>query len=111
LHKVLIIGGRDLCSGFALAGVETCVAEDADSAAGALAKAAESGEYGVVVLDEQLAAGFDERTRQSMSGSDVPVVIAVPGQMRWQDVEAMEPDDYVARLIRQAVGYQLDIKL
>jgi hypothetical protein len=31
--------------------------------------------------------------------------------MRWREVEEVPADDYVARLIRRAVGYQLNIRL
>jgi len=111
LHRILVISSKDLSLGFRLSGVETTVAEKAQDAAEALARASESGEYGIIILDGQLAEGFDERTRRRLFGSDVPVVITVPGQMRWQDVEALSTDDVIARLIRQAVGYQLDVQI
>ena len=41
----------------------------------------------------------------------VPLVIAVPGALEWKETAEAPEEDYVARLIRRAVGYQLNIKL
>ena len=46
-----------------------------------------------------------------MTGSKVPLVITIPGDMQWHDVETVPRDEYVAKLIRQAIGYQVDIRL
>lgn len=110
MYKVLAIGGADLCAGFALAGIEVCRA-DHTTAAEALSSAMRSGEYGIIIIDEDLSNEFDEMTQQRTSGRHIPLVIAVPGQMRWRDTETTSWDRRIAALIRQAVGYQLDIQL
>lgn len=110
MYKVLAIGGDDLCAGFALAGIEVRRADQA-AVAEVLSWAIHSGEYGLIIIDEDLSDGFDEATRQRTSGRNIPLVIAVPGQMRWHDTEKSNWDRRIAALIRKAVGYQLDIQL
>ncbi len=110
MYKVLAIGDKDLCAGFALAGIEARCA-DKLLAGEVLSWAINSGEYGIVIIDEELRDALDDPTRRLISGRNVPLVIAVPGQMRWRDQEKPVQDEYIAALIRQAVGYQLDIQL
>jgi vacuolar-type H+-ATPase subunit F/Vma7 len=64
-----------------------------------------------VIVEEELLNGMEEADRRALEASTVPLVIAVPGAMAWQGGEEPPSDDYVARLIRRAVGYQLNIKL
>ena len=111
MYKVLVLSGKDLCYGFALAGLETHRVDDSTAAAAALQDAAASGEYGIVIIDQALTEDFDETTMELFNSGELPVVIAIAGQMQWRDAEVVPPDDYIARLVRQAVGYELNIKL
>lgn len=110
MYKVLAIGNEDFCAGFALAGVETRCAEGS-LARDALAQARASGQYGVVIVDEQFSAGLDDSESLAKAAATIPVVVAVPAELRWSDVEKLGEDNYVAAMIRQAIGYQLDINL
>jgi V/A-type H+/Na+-transporting ATPase subunit F len=111
LYRVLAITREDLGAGFALAGVEVTRAPTPEEARTALAGALQGGGYGVVILEQELLSGMDEETRAEALASTVPLVIAIPGEMRWRETEEAPADDYVARLIRRAVGYQLNIRL
>jgi vacuolar-type H+-ATPase subunit F/Vma7 len=111
LSKVLAILREDLGAGFTLAGVEVARAADPAAARSLLASALGRGTYGVVIVEEEFLAAMDEETRAAAAASTTPLVIGVPGEMRWREVEEAPADDYVARLIRRAVGYQLNIRL
>jgi vacuolar-type H+-ATPase subunit F/Vma7 len=111
LSKVLALVRRDLGAGFALAGVETGLAPDAAAARAALDAALASKTYGLVIVEEELMAAMDPEARAAFGASTSPLVIEVPGAMVWREAEEGPSDDYVARLIRRAVGYQLNIKL
>jgi vacuolar-type H+-ATPase subunit F/Vma7 len=102
---------EDLGAGFTLAGVEVARAADAAAARRAREAAMRGGAHGVVIVEEELLAGMDEETRAAAAASTLPLVIGVPGEMQWREVEEAPADDYVARLIRRAVGYQLNIRL
>jgi vacuolar-type H+-ATPase subunit F/Vma7 len=108
---VLALLGRDLCAGFALAGVDVSVAEEPAGARGALDAAIAGRQYGIVIVEEELMAGMEQEVREAYGSSTVPLVIEIPGAMAWREIAEAPSDDYIAKLIRRAVGYQLNIKL
>jgi len=109
LYKVLAMGGREFCAGFALAGIETLRVTES-SGREVFAQMLLRDDLALVILDEQWSDTLDEVRSPTMQ-AQLPIVIPVPGEMRWRDVEKSGEDHYVAALIRQAVGYQLDIQL
>jgi vacuolar-type H+-ATPase subunit F/Vma7 len=111
LLKVLVISEKELARGFALAGVETWAVSDAKQASEALAGIISGGEYGIVIMDEQLSSGLDKQVKAALSRRNEPMLVSIPAELSWCDTEKLPQDDYVARLIRRAVGYQLNIKL
>jgi len=108
VHAVLKEG---LGAGFSLTGVNVDVVADAASARDAVRDAVESRDCGILLLDEDLFSGMSGRERDALLQRTVPLVVLLPGEMRWVEVEEMARDDYVADLIRHAVGYQLNIRL
>lgn len=105
------MGSEDLSLGFALAGIESRSVANAAAAAEVLESAVESGDYGIIIVDSSLMEQLDARMRTRLSKSTLPLIITIPGEMRWRDTESVPKDDYVARLIRRAVGYRLAIKM
>ena len=111
MSKALALLRQDLGAGFALAGVDVSLVTDAEGPRSALDAAVASGSYGIVIVEEELMAGMEEEIRKGFAASTVPLIIEVPGALAWREAEEAPSDDYVARLIRRAVGYQLNIKL
>jgi vacuolar-type H+-ATPase subunit F/Vma7 len=109
LYKVVAIGEKDFCAGFALAGIETRAAAES-ALPEEIAQAIRSGTYGLIIIDEQVSECL-EAIRPPGTGAQIPIVIPVPGRMEWHDVEQLGEDRYIAALIRRAVGYQLDLQL
>ncbi len=109
--KVLAISEKELARGFALAGIETWIVSDARQASEAVAETISSGEYGIIIMDEKLSSGLDKHVMKALSHRDGPMLVSIPGELRWCDTERLPHDEYVARLIQRAVGYQLNIKL
>ena len=109
--RVVCVMTRELSLGFSLTGVEVMPVSDSPQALRAVEELLAGREAGLVVIEEKLLEGMEGRTREKLLDSSVPLVVPVPGELVWRDVEELPPDDYVAELIRRAVGYQLDIKL
>jgi vacuolar-type H+-ATPase subunit F/Vma7 len=103
------MGGREFCEGFALAGIDTVRVTDA-SVHTVLTQVLARDNLALVILDEQWMDALDEIRPPGVKVT-LPIVIPVPGAMLWRDVEKPGEDQYIAALIRQAVGYQLDIQL
>lgn len=111
MSRLLALLRDDLAAGFSLAGVEVSPVRDAGALRAALDVAVESRTHGMVVVEEELMRELDESVRKGYAAITVPIIIEIPGALEWREAEGPPPDDYVARLIRRAVGYQLNIKL
>jgi vacuolar-type H+-ATPase subunit F/Vma7 len=103
--------GEGLAAGFSLAGVDVEVAANRDAAREAILDAAAQRDCGILILDEDLFSSLSERERASLLERNVPLIVMLPGELRWGEVEEITSDEYVAALIRRAVGYQLNIKI
>lgn len=108
---IAAVVGEDLGHGFSLAGVEVLPANHPGRAMELLTEEVGRGRFGILIVDETLLEGVDQRARDALFERPVPLVIAIPGTMRWHDAEQASSDEFVARLIRRAVGYQLNIQL
>jgi vacuolar-type H+-ATPase subunit F/Vma7 len=111
LSRVLAVLAEGLGAGFSLAGVEVEVVAERDSAREAILAAAGNRECGILIIDEELFSCLGERERESLLQRTVPLLVLLPGELRWGEVEEITSDEYVAALIRRAVGYQLNIRM
>jgi vacuolar-type H+-ATPase subunit F/Vma7 len=109
--KVVCIMREELALGFSLTGVDVMHVAGAEEAARTVHQVIADREWGLVILEEGLLDEMEQNTREELMQSNVPLIVPVPGQLVWQDVEQLPPDQYVAELIRRAVGYQLDVQL
>ena len=111
MSSILALVHADLGCGFSLAGVEVGAVADARQLRSALQAAVSGTRYGMVIVEEELMAGLEESDRAAFASVTVPLVIEVPGALEWKEAAQVPQEDYVAQLIRRAVGYQLNIKL
>ncbi len=111
MSSVRAVLSEGLAAGFSLAGTRVEVVAEPGSAREAILAAAESRECGILILEEELFASLGERERESLLARTVPLLVLLPGELRWGEVEEITGDEYVAALIRRAVGYQLNIRL
>ncbi len=107
MPRMLILTDGETATGFRLAGVEV-VEADKDSADAVLQGIIESGDYGLVAVDESLIADPIKSTERTMRGRNLPVILPMPslGATFEEDGDATE---YMKNLVRSAIGF--DIKL
>ena len=110
-YRIAAVVNEDLGKGFSLTGVEVLEASDGERALEILREEIRKRAYGLIIVEEGLLEGIDERERTALFERTIPLIIAIPGAMRWRDVEETTSDEFVARLIRRAVGYQLNIQI
>ncbi len=103
------MGGQEFCVGFSLAGIDTLLVTEA-SGQKVFTEMLKRDDLALVILDEQWLEVLDQMRPETMQ-AQLPIVIPVPGAMQWRDVEKPGEDHYVAALIRQAVGYQLELNI
>jgi vacuolar-type H+-ATPase subunit F/Vma7 len=111
LSRILALVRPDFRAGFALTGIDVGKVLDARELRTALSAAVGGTRYGMVIVEAELMADLDEAGRAAFAAVTVPLVIEVPGALSWKEAAEAPAEDYVARLIRRAVGYQLNIKL
>jgi vacuolar-type H+-ATPase subunit F/Vma7 len=109
--KVAAIVSPDLAPGFELAGVEAARAHTAREASDLVNALVESGEYGIIIIDERFMSDFDESTAALCAASRQPIIVALPGRMKWPRDRDRRPDDYAMHLIRRAIGRHVRIQL
>ena len=110
MPKILAITGDDLGSGLALTAIEVQSVPNAAAARDALLRAVESQDHGIVIVEERFTSEFDAKTEALIADTNVPLIVSLPAEMKWRDTEEAPQDDYVASLVRRAVGYQLNIQ-
>jgi len=111
LSRVRAVLAEGLAAGFSLAGVDVEAVADASTAREAILAAASERDCGILIVEEELFAALGERDRSSLLQRTVPLLMLVPGELVWGEVEEIKGDEYVAALIRRAVGYQLNIRM
>jgi vacuolar-type H+-ATPase subunit F/Vma7 len=111
LSRILAVLREDLGSGFALSGVDVQPVADAAGLRSALDDAVAGRSCGMVIVEEELMRTLSAETRAGYASITVPLIIELPGSIQWREEQGLPFDDYVARLVRRAVGYQLNIKL
>ena len=77
--KFYCIADKDTVRGFALAGVAGEVATDAKTAAAALDRAAENGEYGVIILTEGTASLIRAQVESMRLELSRTLIAEIPG--------------------------------
>ena len=111
MPKVVAVLGPEAALGFALTGVEVIRVADPAAARDVLLEAVENREHGLLIVEEALLDSLDAAGREALLARNVPLIVPVRLGLRWASEGKAAEDDYVARLIRHAVGYQLNIQL
>jgi vacuolar-type H+-ATPase subunit F/Vma7 len=111
LSRIIGILREELAAGFALTGIDVARVRDSSSAWELLQQTIADGEHGLVIVDGCFMSEIEERARENLYERNIPLIVPIPCELRWRDVEELPADDYLADLIRRAVGYQLNLQL
>lgn len=108
MSHVIAVMDRETGLGYRLAGVdvrEAATPEEMGRQAEALA-----GDPGarLVILDEEMFRGLPRALQRRLEENRSPVFVPVPSLPVRRG--ALRPEEYVARLMRRAVGYQVRIR-
>jgi vacuolar-type H+-ATPase subunit F/Vma7 len=98
----LVIGNQDAVWGFALAGVRGQIVTTAEELNQALDAALTSGEFGIVLVTEDVANLARQRVDTLIARSITPLVVEIPGP------EGPRPDrPSLGEVIRQTIGVKI----
>lgn len=107
MYKVAAITDADTADGFNLTPVVTYVCNEPQEAVLKLKELLNDDTIGIIIINEEYFQHIDERTRKKIDRIYRPIVVPVPAKKTISSPEARR--DYLASLIRLAVGF--DIKL
>lgn len=108
MPRVVVLTDYDTGLGFQLAGVEVFKAKSSAEAETGLCNLLLDKDIGIIAVSEDFIEGFSERVRKRIEGGGHPIVFPFPSIKKWE--EAAPAEEYVARLIRRAIGYHLKIR-
>lgn len=110
MSKVTALVHEDLGLGFSLAGVVAKNCSSSEEAVALLTELTDDRDQGIIIVEEELLTGIDPRVRELLLRKTVPLVLPIPGTLLWKTAGEVPVDELIARLIRQALGYQLNIQ-
>lgn len=104
MNKIVAITPADADNGFGCCGAVQLIASPGE-ALQTLARAMADPDTGVLILDERLVSeiGEDELRVREQHWSGVLVILPAPDR-------SSREEDYTARLIRRAIGYQVRVQ-
>ncbi|WP_455383376.1 V-type ATP synthase subunit F [Salinispira pacifica] len=111
MAKVTAVVHEDLGLGFGLAGLTVMRCADSKEALEAIHSLLSDRDQGIIIVEEEFLDDFEEHERDALLKRTIPLLVPIPGKLEWHGSDEVPHDDYVARLVRQAVGYQLNINL
>lgn len=104
--KILAILYPDVAMGFKMAGVDIWRAEDVKSAENLVLKALNEDSYGIVILEEELYEGFNQKLKDMVMDSVIPLIVPIPIKR----LSGERVEDYLRNLIRRSIGFYIRIR-
>lgn len=108
MGRIVALVDEEMALGFKLAGVEVRKADTLEEMKRGVQAAMTDREVRIVILDEALFRQLPERLEKKLEESTAPIFVPIPTIKLWRG--AARPEEYVARLIRRAIGYQIKIR-
>jgi vacuolar-type H+-ATPase subunit F/Vma7 len=105
LRKVKVLCPSGKQESFALAGFDTETYDSTAEAGESIRRALEDRDASVLVIDEALVALVVNRIARAIDDSDEPLFLPIP-----MGVAAGMEREYLERVIRRIVGYQVRLK-
>ncbi len=109
MYKVLVITQDEFGLGFRLAGVKTHTVRNSEEAREELVEQLNSKEYGIVLIDEELTVDLDDKLRERILESTLPLVVLTPVRKEFEE-EAVYSEDEFSKFIASTIGYQIRIR-
>ncbi len=100
--KFYVIADENTVTAFKLVGLEGEVVENADSAKEALEKAFESGEIGIIIITERIAASIREEMEDFVFKHSFPLIIEIPDRKG-----PLEDRISIREMVNSAVGVKV----
>ncbi len=108
MKSVVALVDEDTGLGFRLSGIESRIVRNPDELRKEMSEGVKTGDVKVLIVDELLFRKLDKAEIHQAEQGTKPVVLPIPTIRLWEGLAS--PEEYVARLIQRAIGYQIKIK-
>ncbi len=105
-QKVLVIAQPQFKPGFLLAGVEFWEVEKPESVKKMVRKAFESGEYGVILVEDDFEPYLDYRTKNLIYQSVNPIFFFI----NLNPEHKVPVEEQIREIVKRAIGFELNVK-
>ncbi len=99
--KLLFLGNREECLGFALAGAEGVVVEDDDAFAEQMQKLLSESESGLIIAADRFFECYEKRLSKTIQKRAIPAVVFVPS------IEGRHLERDIKRYLSGVLGIRL----
>lgn len=108
MPKYQVITDPETAAGFRLSGVDVFTVRDNSETEGLMQEILDRGECALLLINEHLLEQVSVKLHRRIERTSLPLVVPVPlADKWWKEERGME---YLLRLIRRAIGYQMKIK-
>ena len=108
MGKITALVDGETALGFRLAGIGARAAETPEEFLTQVEALLSDPEVRLVLLDETLFGRIPEKQKRRLEESRSPLFVPIP--VFRPSERALKPEEYVARLMRRAIGYQIRIR-
>lgn len=105
MSRLVVISDQESALGFQLAGVETAVADDGESAQAILTRHLSDESIGLIAINTALFERISAAARQRAEKSYHPVVVVLPAGGAVIGLRSRR--DYLTEQIRRAIGFHI----
>ena len=106
-QRYLVLTDPESAAGFRLAGATVMAAGSDPEAVQMLEEILRSGTCALLVISETIWENIPERLCRRIEKEGLPLVVPVPLTMQWRRAEG--GTEYIERLIRRTIGFQIKL--
>jgi V/A-type H+-transporting ATPase subunit F len=105
LYKFIVVTDPDTAPGFRLAGVDVLEASNVEEAKKVIPSLLFKDDTGIVAVNEDFMESLDEKLMERIEKTHRPIIIPIPSRTR-----QIDRTDYVERMLRRAIGYNIVVR-
>jgi len=105
LFKFVVVTDPETAPGFRLAGVEVLEAATLEEAKRIIPPLLFKDDTGIVAVNEDFMDSLDDKLMEKIEKTHRPIIIQIPSRTR-----QIDRTDYIERMLRRAIGYNIVVR-
>jgi len=105
LYRFVVVTDPETAPGFRLAGVDVLEASTVEEAKSIIPPLLYKDDTGIVAVNEDFMVSLDEKLMERIEKTHRPIIIAIPSR-----THKIDRADYIERMLRRAIGYNIVVR-